>query len=596
MNASLTLGYRLLLAFILSMSFAFAPSESFAAKKKKGDSSSSSSSDSSGRHLKKDGTPDMRYKENREAAKPRREEPRRTETRREEPARHVKKDGTPDRRYKENRDVVRTEPRPNTTVRTEKPNRPLKKDGTPDMRYKENRDAASRDEKRSNNNTTVRTEKPNRPLKKDGTPDMRYKENRDAAQRDENRNNNNNSVRTEKPNRPLKKDGTPDMRFKENRDLKNTVVDPKTKRLKTAAPRSDWKRDQKGRYVDPQSGRPLNNDGSFDMRRLENKDLGNRDARVRIGKYDNRHRANEYQTRVRHSHRHKTVINYNYTVVYNTYIINNRSYGSWGWQDDYYRQIRWGVQPSYCVYACSWYGNYWNPWINQYDYYPSYYLPYRPIVLSDADLAVGLLFWLYSDNRANRAYNQGYEDGYDDASYERQRNDYYEEALTLSRPVEEFQYPQVYMPTEDFVELAKDLTGASANVTENFMGGLTKLTRLIERDIQQANKVVNGLPYQFLLRKHDIDIRLAENHGNELVVLKGQIDRREAKDTNAVVRADFTASIDLRTGEVKLFILSTSNGQEPQATPDRIRTLQDINQQIEEVDSRLGIDLADQAS
>jgi len=38
--------------------------------------------------LKKDGTPDMRYKENKEAAKP---------------AGPLKKDGTPDKRYKENK-------------------------------------------------------------------------------------------------------------------------------------------------------------------------------------------------------------------------------------------------------------------------------------------------------------------------------------------------------------------------------------------------------------------------------------------------------------------------------------------------------------
>lgn len=38
--------------------------------------------------LKKDGTPDMRYKENKAAAKP---------------AKHLKKDGTPDKRFSENK-------------------------------------------------------------------------------------------------------------------------------------------------------------------------------------------------------------------------------------------------------------------------------------------------------------------------------------------------------------------------------------------------------------------------------------------------------------------------------------------------------------
>jgi hypothetical protein len=45
------------------------------------------------------------------------------------PADHVKKDGTPDKRYKENKEA--------------KPAAgPTKKDGTPDMRYKSNKDAA----------------------------------------------------------------------------------------------------------------------------------------------------------------------------------------------------------------------------------------------------------------------------------------------------------------------------------------------------------------------------------------------------------------------------------------------------------------------
>jgi hypothetical protein len=42
---------------------------------------------------KKDGTPDMRYKANKEAAKT--------------PPQHMKKDGTPDMRYKENKDKAK---------------------------------------------------------------------------------------------------------------------------------------------------------------------------------------------------------------------------------------------------------------------------------------------------------------------------------------------------------------------------------------------------------------------------------------------------------------------------------------------------------
>ncbi len=66
--------------------------------------------------MKKDGTPDKRYKENKEVK---------------QAGVPLKKDGTPDMRYKENK--------ANTTA---KPVGPLKKDGTPDMRHKENKAAA----------------------------------------------------------------------------------------------------------------------------------------------------------------------------------------------------------------------------------------------------------------------------------------------------------------------------------------------------------------------------------------------------------------------------------------------------------------------
>lgn len=56
--------------------------------KKKTETKKETPSDST-KKLKKDGTPDMRYKENKEAAKP---------------VGPLKKDGTPDKRYKENKE------------------------------------------------------------------------------------------------------------------------------------------------------------------------------------------------------------------------------------------------------------------------------------------------------------------------------------------------------------------------------------------------------------------------------------------------------------------------------------------------------------
>jgi hypothetical protein len=47
----------------------------------------------------------------------------------------LKKDGTPDMRYKENKDAAKKQGK-------------TKKDGTPDMRYKENKDAAKKNNKK----------------------------------------------------------------------------------------------------------------------------------------------------------------------------------------------------------------------------------------------------------------------------------------------------------------------------------------------------------------------------------------------------------------------------------------------------------------
>eukprot|EP00058_Branchiostoma_floridae_P002667 XP_002588155.1 hypothetical protein BRAFLDRAFT_68793 [Branchiostoma floridae] len=161
--------------------------------------------------LKMDGTPDMRFKEHKIAAG----------------LYGLKKDGTPDRRFKESKQTYdsvlddyttprvteiasslfqqdtladeRSSPPSSPYVSKENdgyggglstsgftgryPVGPLKKDGTPDMRYKVNKMAAGL-----------------YGLQMDGSPDMRFKANKIAAGL-----------------YGLKKDGTPDMRFKENR-------------------------------------------------------------------------------------------------------------------------------------------------------------------------------------------------------------------------------------------------------------------------------------------------------------------------------------------------------------------------------------------
>ncbi|MCF6402038.1 hypothetical protein L3C95_04085 [Chitinophaga filiformis] len=67
----------------------------------------------SGKPVKKDGTPDKRFKENKETKENKAQGP-------------VKKDGTPDKRFKENKEA--------------KTEGPKKADGTPDKRFKENKE------------------------------------------------------------------------------------------------------------------------------------------------------------------------------------------------------------------------------------------------------------------------------------------------------------------------------------------------------------------------------------------------------------------------------------------------------------------------
>ena len=68
-------------------------------------------------------------------------------------AQHLKKDGTPDMRYKENREKnsstseTPSTKSPITNSSLDKSTTHLKKDGTPDMRYKENRANSSKNSK-----------------------------------------------------------------------------------------------------------------------------------------------------------------------------------------------------------------------------------------------------------------------------------------------------------------------------------------------------------------------------------------------------------------------------------------------------------------
>jgi hypothetical protein len=75
---------------VFSLTFAIAQTKEKAAKPAKVEQSKE-------QKVKKDGTPDMRYKQNKDGAKPAPEGP-------------TKKDGTPDMRYKENKKVEKKKP------------------------------------------------------------------------------------------------------------------------------------------------------------------------------------------------------------------------------------------------------------------------------------------------------------------------------------------------------------------------------------------------------------------------------------------------------------------------------------------------------
>ena len=183
---------------------------------------------------KKDGSPDMRFKINKEefGNRPSQEKVN------DQGGRPLKKDGTPDRRFKVNKKAVtqtssqkscKSTPRESTPCPG-----PLKKDGTPDMRFKVN---MSPQAKISSSGSVPP------PVKRDGTPDMRFKVNKTTQ---------------ESPNvaSPLKRDGTPDMRFSVNKQPSNPVASQKTS---NSAPRSTY------------TAGPVKRDGTPDMRYAVNK-------------------------------------------------------------------------------------------------------------------------------------------------------------------------------------------------------------------------------------------------------------------------------------------------------------------------------------
>ena len=156
---------------------------------------------------RKNGMPDMRFRENRRALG------------------LQNKDGLPDMRFKINKEIfgnkvsVASSQTSNPAPRSSYTAGPVKKDGTTDMRYAVNKLSSgyssrwSNYSSRSSSRGSVLGSGSCGPLKSDGTPDMRYAANRSAYSSSDT----SYSSRSSSSSRgPLKKDGTPDVRFKAN--------------------------------------------------------------------------------------------------------------------------------------------------------------------------------------------------------------------------------------------------------------------------------------------------------------------------------------------------------------------------------------------
>ena len=178
---------------------------------------------------KKDGQPDLRYKENRRifcrsgTNKDGSPDMRMREHRREFSV-PVNKNGTPDKRFKINKGLVGTVRQTSLSTSTTRPVKvhTVKNKGTPDMRSRNNRTAlrgsscVTRPACSEVGSTLSGRASSSRgpplavgPLKKDGTPDMRYTVNKQRFGVA--------SAATSGSRGPLKRDGTPDMRYAVNR-------------------------------------------------------------------------------------------------------------------------------------------------------------------------------------------------------------------------------------------------------------------------------------------------------------------------------------------------------------------------------------------
>lgn len=226
-----------------------------------------SQEDQGGRPLKKDGTPDRRFKVNKEAiTQPSSQNSSKSSKKESTPSSGpVKKDGTPDMRFKVNKSPKATIASSGSVAS------PLKRDGTPDMRFAVNKQSSSPMASSQTRNSVPQPSYTAGPVKKDGTPDMRYAVNKQSASPSPSSSYGGSSVSQlssySTPRGPVKRDGTPDMRYAVNKSPSGSLSSGYSSGGSSYSSRSS----SSGSVLGSGSCGPLKRDGTPDMRYAANR-------------------------------------------------------------------------------------------------------------------------------------------------------------------------------------------------------------------------------------------------------------------------------------------------------------------------------------
>ena len=236
-------------------------------KEKFGNKTSQEEGAKKGQPLKKDGTPDRRFKVNKEAiTQPSSQNSSKSSQKGSTPSSGpVKKDGTPDMRFKVNKSLKAT------IASSDSVASPLKRDGTPDMRFAVNKQSSSPMASSQTRNSVPRPSYTAGPVKKDGTPDMRYAVNKQSASPSPSSSYGGSSVSQlssySTPRGPVKRDGTPDMRYAVNKSPSGSLSSGYSSGGSSYSSRSS----SRGSVLGSGSCGPLKRDGTPDMRYAANR-------------------------------------------------------------------------------------------------------------------------------------------------------------------------------------------------------------------------------------------------------------------------------------------------------------------------------------